>query len=335
MAGEREVIEMISSIMPKSEVRLNKPFESDSEVLNHHGKRLLVNVDEFSGEDLFRTGDPYSLGWNIAVGAVSDILASGGRPLYYAHSLVIDNSWDEAYIKQFSEGVAGVLKGSGTAFIGGDFGRAREWRCAVTVIGDAEGEAVLRSGASAGDLIYMTGEVGTGNFEAFLSMYRDRAVIGHVSGTIRNRFELRIREAELIRKYATACIDTSDGVFNSLNAVADASGTGYAVQDLQYMKLGKMAAKLMSMPKALLFLGECGEYELLFTVKAEMEQEFLKIADESKLKFCKIGKVTEPSQRTLFEKNTAIDLRGLDISARDYEDRKEYIKKLIEFLNTG
>lgn len=332
MTGEKQAIELISSIMPASGDKLNKPFESDSEILNYHGRRLLVNVDEFSKEDLIRSDDPYTLGWNVAIGGISDILASGGKPLYYAHSLVIDEAWDKEFIRLFTEGAAEVLRKTGTAFIGGDFGRADEWRCTVTVLGEAENGALLRSGAKEGNSIYITGEIGAGNFEAFLSLYSQRPLLVSITNPIKNRFNIRLEEAKLIQKYATSCVDTSDGVFNSLNAIADVSHTGYAVKDIPYMNLGRMAAKLMSMPKALLFMGECGEYELLFTIRKEEEEAFILKAKSSHLNFFKIGSITKPSQKTLNENKREYDLTSLNISARDFADKKEYINKLIEFF---
>ena len=95
MNKETQIIKKIIEILPKSEFLENNFFESDAEIINHNNKKLLFSIDEFSQEDFFRDDYPYELGINVSIATISDILASGGRPLFYAHSFTIDNEkWD-------------------------------------------------------------------------------------------------------------------------------------------------------------------------------------------------------------------------------------------------
>lgn len=336
MGKEHDLIKMISSIMPRSQHQLNQLFESDAEIIDFGGKRMLFNIDEFSQEDHFREDDPFSLGWNLAVGTLSDILATGGRPLFYAHSMVTSEKWDRDFIKSFSQGVAAVLEKSQVSFIGGDLGKSPVWQYTAAVIGVLEGKPILRSGAKAGDVIYISGKIGAGNLEAFLKISSEKKRTGRLAKLIKTRFPLRIGEAELIRKYATSCIDTSDGVFNALNTISEMSGTGYEVSDLPYLKTGELASKIFSIPKTLLFLGECGEYELLFTVCPQDEEFFfLKEAQSKGWEFTKIGRITESSKRVLHEDQKTFELSPLNIRARDFDQIKTYIKTLIDFIKDG
>lgn len=184
MSKEKEMIEGISKPMPRSTSQLNKLFEADSEIIDFHGHRLLFTMDEFSEEDLLRDEDPYVLGWNMAVGSISDILASGGKPKYYAHSLVIQDSWTKDYVSKLSLGIAQVLKDVGVAFIGGDFGISKTWRYTSSVIGDLEGSPMLRSGAKVGDGIFLTGPIGSGNVEAALVLYAENPFVKHLPAPI-------------------------------------------------------------------------------------------------------------------------------------------------------
>ena len=128
---------------------------------------------------------------------------------------------------------------------------------------------------------------------------------------------------------SSASIDTSDGVFNALTTISDLNGTGFEISDLPYIKKGTMAAKLLSIPRTLLFLGGCGEYELLFTVKPENEQQFLSAANEKKLTFNRLGMILpDPDQQILNEDNKRINLSELKIQARDYDDVKEYLRTI-------
>ena len=107
--------------------------------------------------------DGYRLGWNIAAGAISDIFACGGSPLYYAHALTVSPEWDLGFLERLSDGVRDVLAAADARFIGGDCGRSRTWRCTVSVLGESLGQTVRRRGARCGDRVYLTGRVGAGN----------------------------------------------------------------------------------------------------------------------------------------------------------------------------
>ncbi|MBF0523137.1 MAG: thiamine-monophosphate kinase [Candidatus Omnitrophica bacterium] len=328
---EKRLIEMISSVFAESKLRLSKCFESDAEVLSFSGQRMLFTMDEFSSEDMFRENDAYSLGWNVAAGGMSDISACGGVPLFYGHAMVVDKSWDDDFVKTFANGVSDVLKKSGIVFIGGDFGKAENWRYTAAVIGQPRERLLNRKGAVAGDSIYISGKIGSGNLEAALSFFSPDPRWKVSSPFIKNRFHLRLREAALISNCANCCIDTSDGVFNGLNSIAEINGVGYEISDLPYVEIGAVGASLVSLPKELLFLGEAGEYELLFTIKPEREPELLSTAKQQRLTFYKIGNIVD-SGRTLSCRNKIVDLSRITIRARDFINRKEYLDHLIRYL---
>lgn len=328
---EKRLIEIIAGAFPSSNLRLSKTFESDAEVISFSGQQMLFSIDEFSSEDMFRDEYPYSLGWNVAAGGISDISACAGVPLFYGHAMVVSTAWDEGFIIKFSQGVADVLKEAGTVFIGGDLGKAEDWRYTAAVIGQPRGNLLNRKGAVIGDAIYLSGKVGSGNLEAALKYYAKDARFKMASAFLKNRFHLRVKESAFIGDYAGCCIDTSDGVFNALNTIAEINSVGYEISDLPYIDIGSLGASVVSLPKELLLLGEAGEYELLFTIKLENEQEFLQKAKQLGLTFYKIGKIVD-SARMLRDGGKSINLSRLDVRARDFDDRKEYLEHLIRYL---
>jgi len=332
MSREKEIIEVINRHMPRSSSQLNKLFESDSEIVTFHGKGLLYNIDEFSETDLLREDDPYALGWNMAAGSISDILASGGRPKFYAHSMVIRDSWTLDYVEKLALGIAKVLKQAGAAFIGGDFGISPTWRYTGSVIGDLDGQAMLRSGAKVGDGIYLTGPIGRGNVEAALKLYEQNILVKHLTGPWKTFFRLRNKEAELIKQYSRCCIDTSDGVFNALGTISEMSGTGFVVGSLPYVKSGLLLAKTLNLPKEMLFLGECGEYELLFTLSKEVEDEFIGEAKKQNLTFHKLGEVKEEEIKSLWKRDRKIDLSSYALRARDFADPRDYLRNVVDYI---
>ena len=328
MISEKAICELFSLMLPSG--RANDCFESDAEIISLNGKpNGLFTTDEFSAEDLFRENDPYLLGWNIASGAISDILACGGVPLYYAHALTVDPRWDAAYLRGLGSGVGDVLKATGARFIGGDCGRSEVWRCTVSVIGQCEGAPVRRRGARPGDLIYLSGEIGAGNLEAALRLYGGRH--SQKSRPIKTQFPVRLRESALMRDFASCCIDTSDGACAALNALADLNACGYAVAELPYLRAGLGFCRRASLPDELLFLGECGEYELLFTVRPERDEAFDIEARKSGCHFHRLGVITG-SGRKLFEDERAIDLASWDRQARDFDSPAQYLEALGRWL---
>jgi len=324
MSEERKCISIIDSVLPRGPECFAGCFDSDSEIITINGERTLFSIDSFSSEDMFRLNAPTRLGWNVAVAAMSDILACGGTPLFYGYAVEMDRSWDEAFLRRFSEGVARALKPAGVSFIGGDLGQSHEWHYTAAVIGRLEGEPVLRKGAAPGHIIYLSGKVGTGNLEAAMNLYAKNLPYA-------GRFSLRLSEASVMRRYATCCIDTSDGVFAALNAISEINGTGYCVEHLPYIHRGVLMAKTFSLPESLLFFGGSGEYELLFTIEEEKEKEFLRAAKSEGLKFYRLGRMTggKPPGRYLEERDEKIDISDIDLDARDHSSREEYIKKLI------
>ncbi|MBU4251799.1 MAG: thiamine-monophosphate kinase [Candidatus Omnitrophica bacterium] len=328
---EKKMIEMITGMFPKSKQRLNKCFESDAEILAFGDKKLLFTIDEFSSEDMFRDSDPYSLGWNVAAGGISDISACAGIPLFYGHAMVVSTAWNKDYIKKFTQGIADVLKEIDTAFIGGDFGKAKDWHYTAAVIGKAGNKLLSRKGAAVGDGIYLSGKIGLGNLEAALKFYSHDKRLKIASNIFKCRFPLRLKESAFVSEYATCCTDTSDGVFNSLNILSEINGIGYEIKDLPYVDIGSFGAVVMSLPKELLLLGEAGEYELLFTVKPQREQVFLDRAKQEKFTFYKVGKVID-SAKVLVARDREIDLSSLRVRARDFDNRKEYLEYLVNYL---
>lgn len=327
MPGEKEIIEILNGILPQG--RMNRCNESDCEIIMLGGKQFLFTTDEFSEEDRFCESNPRLLGWNIAAGALSDIYACGGVPVYYAHSLTVARTWDKAFIENFGKGVADALRESGALFIGGDCGQAQAWRCCVSVIGSFEGAPLTRVGARPGDHIHLSGRIGAGNVQAALGL----AAPGKLNfpGLSGIKFPLRSEESKLIKRYASSCIDTSDGVWKALTVIADINNCGYEIDSLPYHRTGALLARTVSMPPITLFLGECGEYELLATITDACEQDFLKETKEKGLRFFHLGTISE-TRRTVAAGKDSLDLSTLRIEARGFDSAREYLAALTDWI---
>jgi len=335
MLNEVELIKRIAKQLPRSSNQKNKIFETDAEILPFGNTTMAITVDEFSDEDLFRTDNPYNLGWNMAVGGITDILACGSMPLYYAHSFTKGEDWDEDFVEALSRGVGDVLRAYGTYFIGGDFGQSKAWRYTATVIGEIHEKPLKRSNAQIGDGIYITGEIGSGNLQATASLYKDRKSIKSLINKMIPRFSIRLEEAKLIQGYSRCCMDTSDGLLNGLKSIALSSEVGFEIGNIPYLSSGVLAAKLLKLPETLLMACECGEYELLFTVPCDREKTFQKELKSRHMKITRIGQVVDKGLMKYKMRKKEINFLDFDISARAYKSRKDYIKDVVNYLENN
>ncbi|MFC2152259.1 thiamine-phosphate kinase [Bacteroidota bacterium] len=335
MNKETEIIEKILKILPKSKSLQNNFFESDAEILNYNNKKLLFSIDEFSQEDFFSDDNPYELGKNVSIATISDILASGGKPIFYSHSITMDiEKWDSNFIEAFTKGIADVLNELKAGFIGGDLGISQLWKYTGVVIGEAE-NPITRIGATEGDLIYMTGHLGAGNIEAAKKLYLGNNLPENNLTLPTLRLSLRYKESKFINNYATSCIDSSDGVLNAINTISELNNVGYKITHLPYSEEVIQFCKLISKSKCLFFMGECGEYELVFTVKKEHKDSFILEANSKQLSFTEIGVIENKHQKILQTEEDHIDFINYSIKARDYKDINEYLSELINYVKNN
>jgi thiamine-monophosphate kinase len=139
-------------------------------------------------------------GWKAVARNVSDLAAMGGRPLHALVSLVLPEGVD---VDPLLDGLAEAS--SLCSVVGGDTAGGPNLVVTVAVTGTVDGEAVLRSGARPGDVLFVTGPIGA---------HPTRPVPRVAEGTA-----ARVGGA-------TAMIDVSDGLALDLRRVADASGVG-------------------------------------------------------------------------------------------------------------
>jgi thiamine-monophosphate kinase len=330
MDYEAKIIDLINGVMPISPLRKSISGEADAEVITLGDKTYLFTTDEFSKEDLFRENDPYVLGWNIACGAISDVVAAGGKPLVYSHGMVVAKDWDENYIELFSKGVSAVLEKYQISFIGGDFGIAEDWRYTASVIGEPVGRLVNRKGCTPGDSIFITGKIGGGNFDAALNLYTQNEAVKTLTIGAKHKFRTHEKLPNILSEFATSTIDTSDGVFAALQTISELNNTGFEINHLPFLSKGVLASNILKLPKLLLFLGECGEYEILFTICKQNKESAIEKFKEQRLQFYEIGKITDCcTNKTVLLKNKLHKFAEYNLRARDFDDVKDYLKAMI------
>lgn len=195
----------------------------DAAVLALGAGSLVVSTDVSVENVHFRRGwlTPLEIGYRATVAALSDLAAMAAEPIGILVALTLPDDW-RAELDQIADGIGEAASGSRTRIVGGDLSDGRDLSLAITVLGSVD-RPLRRSGAGAGDRVYVSGRLG-GPFAALSALVDRRPP----SREDRKRFARpapRIREgAWLAKQGATSAIDISDGLAADLSHVAVASG---------------------------------------------------------------------------------------------------------------
>jgi thiamine-monophosphate kinase len=262
--NELEVIRRISALLPPAPSEVLVPIGDDCAVLKIGESTWAAASDMLTHGHHFKDwAASESVGYKAVAVNASDVAAMGGTPRFV---LASGGAPDPETALRCFEGVAEACKVFGVYPLGGDTTRAEALTVDVAILGELHTRPVLRSGAKAGDLLAVTGELGAG---AAGLLVLEQDVSGYERLVRRYlRPEPRIeagRAAAELR--ANAMIDLSDGLASDVRRVCDRSGVGCDV-DLDLLPVeddtGELARYLGHDPAVLAATG--GEdYELLIS----------------------------------------------------------------------
>ncbi|MGZ5847329.1 MAG: thiamine-phosphate kinase, partial [Ramlibacter sp.] len=124
------------------------------------GMQLAVSCDLLlEGRHFLSTADPERLGHKALAVNLSDLAACGARPLAFTLALALPAA-DEQWLAPFARGLLALADAHGCALVGGDTTRG-PLAIGITIFGEVPaGQALLRSGARAGDDLYVSGTLG-------------------------------------------------------------------------------------------------------------------------------------------------------------------------------
>jgi len=233
------------------------------------GYELALTVDTMvEGVHFFAGADPEQLGRKLLAVNLSDLAAMGASPVSVTLALTIP-AIDENWLKSFSTGFLDLVKSYSLDLIGGDTTRG-PLTLSVQAMGIVpKGQALRRSKAKKGDLIFVTGQ---GLGDSGLGLKIEQGYQGECSDAVLQKFhnpEPRVNEGLKIREYASSCIDLSDGIASDLSHVLEQSGVG-AVLEWDKIPLSKDVADYIDVTDDWLLPLSAGEdYELCFTVAAD------------------------------------------------------------------
>ena len=257
----------------------------DGAVLRPNSNLDLVTVVDTLVEGIhFPSGfDAADIAYRAVAVNLSDIAAMGARPRWMTLALTLSKA-DETWLDAFATGLFDAASEHDVVLVGGDMTSGEKTVVSVQITGEVGRDAaILRSGASPGDTIYLTGTVG--DAAAALELMS----AGQSDSYLQNRFRrprARVNYGSLLGGVASAAIDVSDGLFGDLGKLLAASNVG-AELDLRKLPLSEaLQANFDAESQRRLALSGGDDYELCFTTASAS------LPDAGDLRVTAIGQVT-------------------------------------------
>ena len=305
------------------------------------GCQLAVSCDMLvQGRHFLADVDPRTLGHKALAVNLSDLAACGAKPLAFTLALSLPEV-NEPWLAAFAQGLFALADSHGCELIGGDT-TAGALNICITVFGEVpvlggKSQALLRSGAKAGDDLYVSGTIGDARLALDVMLDKLRlpadasapptdpakkaaAPSAPASGSTlvldfaRARLETpspRVALGLALRGIASAAIDVSDGLLGDLGHLLKCSHVGAtvhaddAIQSIAAYAYSKRATveffiNLSKDQWRTLALSGGDDYELLFTAPAAQRDAVQAAALASQTPVRRIGHIdAKPGVRLL------------------------------------
>jgi thiamine-monophosphate kinase len=234
-------------------------LRDDTATLGGH----VVTTDTLvEGIHFLPTDPPEDVAWKLVATNLSDLAAKGAVPAGILLNYPLgDGDWDAAFLR----GLADVLTAFATPLLGGDtvtLPRGAPRILTVTAFG-TDAAAPHRSGARAGDALWVTGTIGDAG--AGLAIALGAEGPAELLAAYR-RPQPRLAEGRIIAPRAHAMMDVSDGLLIDAQRMAAASGLAVAI-DLDRVPLSPARRAVSADILAAATAGD--DYELIFAAPAD------------------------------------------------------------------
>ena len=297
--NEFELIARLTRSLPSNKSVVTGPGDDCAVLdLGIPDRLLLFKTDAVVEGVHFVTGAPPEKVGHKALGrCLSDIAAMAGTPTAALVTIGLPPGFEVSYVEAIYEGINALARKCDVAVVGGETttNPERIWISIALLGWVPRGKGVLRSGAEAGDAIFVSGELG-----------------GSLTGK-HLEFEPRLREALWLASHfqVHAMLDISDGLAGDLRHILKASRVGAELfsSSIPISRAARLAVREESSAKPALLaaLTDGEDFELLFTVAGK---DAVPVLDGWRKHFPKvsltcIGKITAAEGITLRDKHGA------------------------------
>jgi thiamine-monophosphate kinase len=275
------------------------------------GMQIATSTDMLvEGRHFVSTVAPERLGHKALAVNLSDLAACGARPLAFTLALALPRV-DEAFLDGFSRGLHALAERFDCDLVGGDTTAGPLTIC-IGVFGEVPaGGALLRSGARAGDDLWVSGTLGDARLalEVLRGTQRlDGAAFEQVRQAM-ERPEPRVALGLALRGIATSAIDVSDGLLGDLGQVLRAARVGARIEADALPRSAILAALPLEVQRECTLAGG-DDYELLFSAAPAMREAVAQAARAAGVGATRIGRIErEPGLRLVDGEGRAIAQR--------------------------
>ena len=267
------------------------------------GQRLAISTDMLvEGRHFFADVDPVALGHKALAVNLSDLAAMGASPLGCTLALALPRA-DAAWLAGFSRGLFELADAAACPLVGGDTTKGPLNLC-ITVFGQVPpGQELRRSGARAGDEVWVSGQLGDARL-ALDALLGEIELAAEVLARVRQRLERptpRLALGLALRGIASAAADVSDGLCGDLGHILNASGVGAELDADALLASDAISADLRALARERALhcaLAGGDDYELIFTAPAGAHDAVLQAACSAATPVSCLGRITaEPGLR--------------------------------------
>jgi len=267
-------------------------------VIPHPNTELVVSVDMLvGGRHFFADADPELIGHKTLAVNLSDMAAMGALPRWALLAGALPAA-DREWLTAFARGFFALADAYHVELVGGDTTQGPLNLC-VTIMGEVPvGRGLLRSGARAGDDVYVSGRLGDAAL-ALAALVGETRLAPEALARCRARLDRpqpRVGLGLALRDVASAALDVSDGLTGDLGHILERSRVGATVDLASLPRSAALDQKLNGNERALALqclLAGGDDYELCFTAGVERRDAIAAIATREHCVLTRIGTITE------------------------------------------
>ncbi|MCW3081097.1 thiamine-phosphate kinase [Segetibacter sp.] len=258
----------------------------DAAVIDHFGKQTVISSDmliEGIHFDLMYTPLKH-LGYKSVVVNLSDVYAMNATPTHITLNIAFSNRFSVEALDDFYEGVYAACEKYGVDLIGGDTSTSQKgFIISITALGEiAADKVVKRSGATKGDLLCVSGDLGSAFLGLTLLEREKKIYLEHpqIQPDLENEQYIvgRLLKPEARKDIIdffeqsnilpTSMMDVSDGLSSETLHICKQSNVGCVVYEdkIPIHDQAKQYAYKLEMDPTACALSGGEDYELVFTV---------------------------------------------------------------------
>ena len=287
--GEFGVIKLLTEIAIRERQRPDNATLHDFELLVDVGDdtaawrstratELHTTDTAVEGVHFTRTTTPWrDLGWKIMAANVSDIAAMGGLPLYALVTLGLPPDTEMDDLESLYRGMLKLGNQYGLGIVGGDMVRSPVVFVTVGLTGVCETNPMLRSTAEHGELVGVTGYLGSsaGGLELMLNEVPVRDEAAQYLKLAHRTPEPCVSQGQVLSLGGVrTAMDISDGLLDDLSKLCQASGVAARLES-DKIPIHPLLKEVFPQEAMDMALGGGEDYQLLFTATGELMAQVL------------------------------------------------------------